>query len=87
MIAVTDRIEEPYRELEQQPQLSVLNVAELRDLKVAAVVGRRAVEVNPLHDKAQDYYGQLLARGGRMAEASHAMEQAVTASVSQRALS
>ena len=47
---------------------------------------RRAVEVNPLHDKAQDYYGQLLARGGRMAEASHAMEQAVTASVSRRVL-
>ena len=40
----------------------------------------RALDANPLNDKAWDYKGQLLARSGRLEEAEQAMEEGVAAS-------
>ena len=46
----------------------------------AAPLLLRAVEANPLHDKALDYYGQYLARSGRLREAETMMEKGLVAS-------
>jgi tetratricopeptide (TPR) repeat protein len=40
----------------------------------------RAVEANPVHDNALDYYGQLLARSGKLEEAEAMMEKGLLAS-------
>lgn len=47
---------------------------------LAAALLLRAVEANPLHDKALDYYGQYLARSGHLHEAEGMMEKGLAAS-------
>ena len=47
---------------------------------LAAPLLLRAIEANPLHDKALDYYGQHLARSGQLRQAETMMEKGLAAS-------
>jgi tetratricopeptide (TPR) repeat protein len=47
---------------------------------LAAPLLLRAIEANPLHDKALDYYGQYLARSGQLGQAETMMEKGLAAS-------
>ena len=48
--------------------------------ELAAPLLLRAIEANPLHDKALDYYGQYLARSGHLEKAEKMMENGLAAS-------